>query len=89
MRGGLRTRSGLTLGGLRYSLGSRGFVGTHYDVLPVWQQFATDVRGAALDCGHYLPEEQPQATAAALGGELTAPERRYRERRLAEWATRV
>jgi haloacetate dehalogenase len=46
--------------------GSQGFVGTHYDVLPVWQEFAADVRGAALDCGHFLPEEQPQATAAAL-----------------------
>ena len=46
--------------------GSQGFVGTHYAVLPVWQEFGTDVRGAALDCGHFLPEEQPQATAAAL-----------------------
>jgi hypothetical protein len=24
------------------------------------------VQGAAIDCGHYLPEENPQATAAAL-----------------------
>ena len=39
-------------------------------MLPVWQEFATDVRGAALDCGHFLPEEQPQATAAALAGFL-------------------
>jgi pimeloyl-ACP methyl ester carboxylesterase len=25
------------------------------------------VQGEALDCGHYLPEEQPEATAAQLG----------------------
>jgi haloacetate dehalogenase len=24
------------------------------------------VRGFAIDCGHYLPEENPQATARAL-----------------------
>jgi haloacetate dehalogenase len=46
--------------------GRQGFVGTHYDVLSVWREFAADVRGGALDCGHFLPEEQPQATAAAL-----------------------
>lgn len=50
--------------------GSQGFVGTHYDVLPVWREFATDVRGAALDCGHFLPEEQPQPTIAALAAFL-------------------
>jgi pimeloyl-ACP methyl ester carboxylesterase len=26
------------------------------------------VQGEALDCGHYLPEEQPEATAARLLG---------------------
>ena len=46
------------------------------------------VRGELLARqGRYA--EAVEATAAALGGELTAPERRYRERRLAEWATRV
>jgi haloacetate dehalogenase len=50
--------------------GSRGFVGARYDVLPVWRGFAADVRGAALDCGHFLPEEQPLATAAALSAFL-------------------
>lgn len=46
--------------------GAQGFVGAHYDVLGVWRQYAADVRGAALDCGHFLPEEQPAATTAAL-----------------------
>ena len=34
--------------------------------LDTWREWATDVRGLAIDCGHYLPEEDPQATAAAL-----------------------
>jgi haloacetate dehalogenase len=37
-----------------------------YDVLAVWREWADDVQGQALDCGHYLPEEAPEATAAAL-----------------------
>ncbi|MFT5113218.1 MAG: haloacetate dehalogenase [Parasphingorhabdus sp.] len=39
--------------------GARGFVHRNYDVLDVWRTYATDVRGQTLDCGHYLPEEQP------------------------------
>ena len=31
-----------------------------------WREWATDVRGFAIDCGHYLPEENPDATAKAL-----------------------
>jgi RNA polymerase sigma-70 factor, ECF subfamily len=46
------------------------------------------VRGELLAReGHYA--EAVEATTAALDGELTAPERRYRERRIAEWTTRV
>jgi haloacetate dehalogenase len=36
------------------------------DPLATWREWANDVRGAAIDCGHYLPEENPQATATAL-----------------------
>ncbi|GBD48447.1 alpha/beta fold hydrolase [Methylopila sp. Yamaguchi] len=32
----------------------------------VWRDWADDVRGEALACGHFLPEEAPQATAKAL-----------------------
>lgn len=46
--------------------GAKGFVGGHYDVLGVWRRYAEDVRGQGLDCGHFLPEEQPAATADAL-----------------------
>src|SRR5438093_1201327 len=34
--------------------------------LATWQEWATDVRGFAIDSGHYLAEEAPDATAKAL-----------------------
>jgi haloacetate dehalogenase len=34
--------------------------------LVTWREWAHDVRGFAVDSGHYLPEENPDATAAAL-----------------------
>jgi haloacetate dehalogenase len=36
------------------------------DPLATWREWATDLRGSAIDCGHYLPEENPSATAKAL-----------------------
>jgi haloacetate dehalogenase len=36
------------------------------DLLAVWRGWADDVRGEALPCGHFLAEEQPDATASAL-----------------------
>jgi haloacetate dehalogenase len=47
--------------------GGRGFVSRQYDVLEVWRRYAEDVRGAALDCGHFLAEEAPEGTVEALG----------------------
>ena len=46
--------------------GAKGFVGRKYDVLAEWRKWATEVSGNALPCGHYLPEEAPQETLAAL-----------------------
>lgn len=46
--------------------GDRGVVGQTYDVLETWREKAGDVRGKALDCGHYLAEEQPTETLKAL-----------------------
>jgi haloacetate dehalogenase len=46
--------------------GSRGVVGTMFDCLAEWRAVADDVRGQALDCGHFVPEEQPAATLAVL-----------------------
>jgi haloacetate dehalogenase len=46
--------------------GGKGFVAQAYDVLEVWRERAADVRGQAIDCGHFLPEERPDETCAAL-----------------------
>ena len=37
-----------------------------FDILEVWRSRAEDVRGAAFACGHFLPEEAAQRTAAEL-----------------------
>jgi haloacetate dehalogenase len=34
--------------------------------LDVWKTWADDVRGGPLECGHFLPEELPKETTAAL-----------------------
>lgn len=47
--------------------GEHGFVGRHYgDVAEIWREYAVDVRGHSLPCGHYLAEESPLETTAAL-----------------------
>jgi len=47
-----------------------GALGTWYadagGPLALWREWAEDVRGEAVDAGHFFPEERPQATAAAL-----------------------
>lgn len=37
-----------------------------FDMPEVWKSRAVDVRGAAFDCGHFLPEEDPERTASEL-----------------------
>jgi haloacetate dehalogenase len=37
-----------------------------YDILEIWRERAEDVQGVALDCGHFLPEEDPERTASEL-----------------------
>ena len=44
----------------------RGQVAQWYDVLAVWRDWAADVRGHAIDSGHFIPEEAPDATYEAL-----------------------
>ncbi len=46
--------------------GGRWFLEDWYDVLAIWRDWAGDVQGRALDCGHYLPEEAPEETTAEL-----------------------
>jgi haloacetate dehalogenase len=41
-------------------------IGSFYDVLSIWREQADDVRGRALDCGHFLAEERPDETATEL-----------------------
>ncbi|MBV8748782.1 MAG: alpha/beta hydrolase, partial [Candidatus Eremiobacteraeota bacterium] len=45
---------------------ARGQVGTWYDVLAIWRDWADDVRGFPIDAGHFMAEEVPDATYAAL-----------------------
>ena len=42
------------------------------DVVGEWRKWAADVRGHAIECGHFLPEEKPAETAAALREFLSA-----------------
>jgi haloacetate dehalogenase len=46
--------------------GAKGVVGQTYDVLATWRERADNVQGTALDCGHLVPEEAPDATFDAF-----------------------
>lgn len=46
--------------------GGAGFVGRLYDVLAIWRDYAADVSGQSIDCGHFLAEEAPAETTQAL-----------------------
>ncbi|MBP9493195.1 MAG: alpha/beta hydrolase [Sulfurospirillum sp.] len=47
--------------------GANGVVGNLWDVLQGWKNLADDVRGFGIeDCGHFVPEEQPQIVLDAL-----------------------
>jgi haloacetate dehalogenase len=41
------------------------------DPLEVWRRYAVDVRGFAVDCGHFIPEEAPEAIAEPIEAFLT------------------
>jgi haloacetate dehalogenase len=46
---------------LRVLWGAHGVVGRCFDPMALWRDVATQVSGRALDCGHYIAEEQPAA----------------------------
>ena len=47
--------------------GANGVVGNLWDVLQGWKNLADDVRGFGIeDCGHFVPEGQPQIVLDAL-----------------------
>ncbi|HEV3086831.1 MAG TPA: alpha/beta hydrolase [Candidatus Elarobacter sp.] len=45
---------------------ARGALPAWYDVLAVWRDWSDDVRGHAIDSGHFMAEEAPDDTYAAL-----------------------
>ena len=44
----------------------RGALDKWYDVPAIWRDWADDVRGRAIDSGHYLAEEAPEETVREL-----------------------
>lgn len=48
--------------------GARGALAAWYDTLAIWREWADDVQGQAVDCGHFIPEEKPAETLALLRG---------------------
>ena len=40
--------------------GKKGFINRNYDVIKIWQEYANNIQGKTLDCGHFLPEEKPE-----------------------------
>lgn len=60
-------RAGRRIGCPLLALWSRtGAVAEWYDPLAIWRTWADDVRGHAMDGGHFLPEESPVAVADEL-----------------------
>ena len=45
--------------------GENGVIGKCFDPLDEWNRVALNVRGGAAPCGHYIPEEAPEALLAA------------------------
>lgn len=38
----------------------------HGDILDIWREWASDVRGHSIDCGHHMAEESPEELATEL-----------------------
>ncbi len=51
---------------LRVLWGRHGIIERCFDPLAEWRAVAARVSGEALDCGHYIPEEAPEALLAHL-----------------------
>jgi len=52
--------------------GKRGVIERFFDPLRDWREVAVDVRGKALDCGHFLPEEKPKEVLLEISRFLSA-----------------
>jgi len=46
--------------------GRQGVIAALFNCLEDWREVATDVRGRALQCGHFIPEEKPKELLAEL-----------------------
>ena len=46
--------------------GRQGVIAALFDCLADWREVAADVRGRALQCGHFIPEEKPKELLAEL-----------------------
>ncbi len=46
--------------------GAKALMHRSFDVLETWREKALDVRGQPIGCGHFLPEEAPEETLAAM-----------------------
>lgn len=46
--------------------GEKGFVNRTFEVLKVWEDYATNIQGRTLECGHFLPEEKPEEVILEL-----------------------
>jgi haloacetate dehalogenase len=46
--------------------GKQGVIAALFDCLADWREVASDVRGRALACGHFIPEEKPKELLAEL-----------------------
>jgi haloacetate dehalogenase len=53
--------------------GKNGAIARHFDALALWRLRASDVRGAAIGNGHYIPEECPDALLDQLLPFLAEP----------------
>ena len=52
--------------------GSAGFPGQSGSPLDIWRDWCDEVEGEAVDCGHFVVEEAPEATMKAMLPFLTA-----------------
>lgn len=46
--------------------GARGLMELRYDSRAIWAQYATNVVGKSLPCGHWIPEEVPELVVSEL-----------------------
>ena len=53
--------------------GTQGVIAALFDCLADWREVATDVRGRALACGHFIPEEKPKELLDELRRFLARP----------------